>query len=272
MLNIITAFHTEALPLIEKFQLKKLAKHNVFDTYINDDHSTSLTISGLGKLNASAAVIHSANLFPESKKQCWVNLGIAGHHTIETGTLIIANKVIDESSSQNWYPQIIFETDIVKVPLTTIDTPTAAYPSESAVDMEASGFYSTASKVSTCELIHCLKIISDNEKHSFKSLDKQEVKLLIKNKIIQIEDILHTLKELTVDIYDSSYDIEIYQTLTAHIHFTHSEKLKLKNMLVKWDVLIPHNPLDTDHCIKLNYANKILKYLSDETGKQSVKF
>ncbi len=272
MLNIITAFHVEAQPLIEYFQLKKLVEHNVFETYRNDEQSISLTISGLGKLNASAAVIYSASLKPISKNDCWINIGIAGHPSIEIGTAILANKVIDESSHQNWYPQIVFDTDIIKAPLTTVDEPTANYPSGSAVDMEASGFLSSASRISTTELIHCLKIISDNKSCSFKSLNKQKIKAMIQDNIHCVTDILSKLENLTTDAQDSKIIMDIYQALIDPIHFTHSEKNKLKKILHKWNALMPDAMPDLNYCIGLKNANKILNYLSENLNKHPVSF
>ena len=43
-------------------------------------------------------------------------------------------------------------------------------------DMEASGFFLAANKFSTKELIHSLKIVSDNESLSSQTFSKEEIK------------------------------------------------------------------------------------------------
>ena len=59
--------------------------------------------------------------------------------------------------------------------------------------MEASGFFS-ANKFSTKELIHSLKIVSDNESLSSQTFNKEEIKELIRANIDEILDFLEIIE------------------------------------------------------------------------------
>ncbi len=272
MINIVTAYHTEAVPIIDYFRLKKQSMHTVFDTFVNDTESIRLTICGLGKLNASAAVMYAANTPPFSDSYCWLNIGIAGHHSMHTGTITIANKIIDYGNGQTWYPQIIFKSELTQTPLMTVDVPSEDYSPDFAVDMEASGYYSSAIKISTCEMIHCLKVISDNKHNSFKSLNKQKIISLIQTNIPEIETILHNLTKLADEITSAHYDKDTYQTLIESIRFTHSEQQLLKKALVKWHAFMPETPLDISYCLKFKSAKQVLQHLAEKNDQQPVIF
>merc|ERR1712164_4650 len=61
-------------------------------------------------------------------------------------------------------------------------------------DMEASGFFLAANKFSTKELIHSLKIVSDNESLSSQTFNKEEIKELIRANIDEILDFLEIIE------------------------------------------------------------------------------
>ena len=86
MLHLLIATLTEAKPLINTFKLKKKNFHE-FHIYINKNKNISLTITGIGKINSSAATSYTAMVFNRFKNNVWLNIGICGHRTFHIGEI-----------------------------------------------------------------------------------------------------------------------------------------------------------------------------------------
>lgn len=272
MTHIITALHAEAKPIIRHFNLRKLENSNIFEAYTNSTHTITLTISGIGKLASAAAVIHTLNISPSSNIRSWLNIGIAGHKSLDLGTPVIANKIIDNGTKQTWFPQIVFKSRLLSLPIMTLDTATDQYPDDLMLDMESAGFYSSACKVATCELAHCLKIISDNEHTHYQELNKNIIQSLIENNIEEIARLIDSLKTLSLEIKEITYDENLFNKLTSIQHFTHSRKIQLKKILTKWRILSPSTEPDINHIHKFKNAQEILDYLMFTLDKTSVSY
>ena len=76
MIHFIVATSSEARPIIDFYRLKKKEVSN-FVIYNND--AISLTISGIGKINAAMSITHTFHEFNQQKNNVWINLGLAGH-------------------------------------------------------------------------------------------------------------------------------------------------------------------------------------------------
>jgi len=272
MTHIITALHAEAKPLISHFKLSRVDGSNIFEAYANPTQTITLSISGIGKLSSAAAVIHAINIFPSSNIRSWLNIGIAGHKSLDIGTPVIANKIIDKGSKQSWFPQIVFKSHLMSLPIMTLDTATDLYPDGFMLDMESAGFYSSACKVATCELIHCLKIISDNEHTHYRKLDKKKIQSLIEINIEDIVSLVDGLNRLSLEIHENTYDENIFNTLTSIQHFTHSHKIQLKKILKKWEILFPKTEPDMNRIYKFKNAREILDYLMFTIDKTPVSY
>tara|TARA_X000001036_G_C20552498_1_gene754983 strand:+ start:105 stop:308 length:204 start_codon:yes stop_codon:yes gene_type:complete len=62
--------------------------------------------------------------------------------------------------------------------------------------MELSGFYSSANKLSYCELIQSLKIVSDNKEKKINFKEREKISELIKINITKIEEVILILRKL----------------------------------------------------------------------------
>ena len=91
-MNFVIAFQAEAKPIIEALQLSK-ADDRLFPCYQNERHR--LVICGLGKARARKAVEHLLSQGLE-KNSCWLNVGIAGHGSLEVGDAFEINGVANE--------------------------------------------------------------------------------------------------------------------------------------------------------------------------------
>jgi hypothetical protein len=101
--------------------------------------------------------------------------------------------------------------------------------------MEASAFYETATRFSTGELIHCLKIISDNESSPADNIQPKQVASLIAAHVAAVETLLAELRRLAALITAS--EPRLFGELIQRYHFTASEQGQLKNRLSRWTAL-----------------------------------
>ena len=77
--------------------------------------------------------------------------------------------------------------------MTSQDRPDFDYRRRSAFDMEASGFYATALRFSPPQLVHCLKVISDNREQSGWGISGATVRHLIEGHLDLLEELLNRL-------------------------------------------------------------------------------
>ena len=240
MLHVICAFKNEAQPLIEHYSLKHQGNSRLFNIYMNNDRSISLTISGLGKLAASAAVMYTYSSLQSETNDCWLNIGIAGHREKSIGELFLCDRVEDAGSGQVWYPQILVDNNLPGAPLVTLDQPSGKY-SQSMFDMEASGIFHAASRVSTLEFIHSLKIISDNEQSPVEKIRKSAVSPLVADNIDAISGFVASLMQLSEQLPLKPDTFNEKKKFLASTHFTVQQETQLAALLHRWHVLFPGN-------------------------------
>ena len=143
--------------------------------------------------------------FNKQKNNIWINLGLAGHKNHRIGDLFLVNKIKDSSSNKMYYP-FVAHSKLKSIQCITYEKENLDY-NESLSEMEASGFFYSANKFSSLELVQVLKIISDNEKESINFNDKHKIYDLIssnKKKIINLCDSLHKIKE-NIEDYNLQY-------------------------------------------------------------------
>lgn len=238
MLHFVCAFLAEAIPLIEGFDLDKLNGEHAFDVYTNYQKSITLTISGLGKLASASAVTYTYSLFDCQQGEAWMNIGIAGHGHAVIGDLYFASSVLDKASEQRWYPQFCFDVTHNKAECITVDKPSEDY-NGSMLDMEASGFYSSSIRFSNFELVHVIKIISDNSAKPYNKIDKSEVTELIQHKMPFIQGYTNRIAALAKEFNKTTIKPSHYETMVKQWHFTKSQQFQLEKQLRRWDVLKP---------------------------------
>ena len=199
MIHLVLATHTEAKPIISYFKLKRLMHISEYQVFISKDQNLSLTISGIGKIFSACSVIFTYSLFKRQKNNIWINIGISGHNDLEIGEIILVNKISDLSSKKSWYPSIVFNHDFKVMNCNTYDQPNFKY-TKNIHDMEASGFYSSASKLSYFELIQSLKIISDNNNNKINYKEKEKISKLIEINIAEIQKLILKLNEISLRV------------------------------------------------------------------------
>jgi len=229
VIHIITATNPEAKFFINYLKLKKINSIKEFQIYFNEKFS--LTISGIGKINSAISVTTTYHELGKIKNNCWINIGIAGHSSSIIGELFIINKIIDNTSLKNYYPYSPNITKINELSCTTYDKVDSKY-SNSLSDMELSGFYQAANKYSYRELIHSLKIVSDNRQNPFNYEEKDKIEKLFeaKKKYFDIffQKVLKIWSENITDQSEMNLKIE---SLLSKIKTTKSEYEQIKKLL-----------------------------------------
>lgn len=244
MIHIICALKCEAAPLLRNFKLENRRNNGLFNCYFNEDNQITLTVTGIGKLNAAAGTMHAIKEFEAHYNDVWLNIGIAGHGTLPLGSAALANRIMDAGSGNIWFPQILVGMSIPSYGLITSDTPSFSY-GDKMIDMEAAGFYASAVRVGTAELIHCLKIISDNEQSPPDRLRSKHVSAMIEGNVHVIEEIMKRLRDLARELHDSADLPDHYHTFIDSWHFTEYQKIRLRRLLNRWHVILPlQNPVN----------------------------
>lgn len=193
MIHLVCALKCEAKPLLRHYQLVHQGNFGTFISYSSRESDLTLTITGPGPGNAAAGTEHAHARFASLRNEAWLNIGIAGHRSIAVGEAVLARQIRDQSSNQVWTPEFNFVPPCRTAELLTLTEPGTGYDNR-MVDMEAAGFYASASRYSTPPLIHALKIISDNAMQPANGLSATFVEKLIANRMQTINQLLDKLR------------------------------------------------------------------------------
>ena len=274
MINIVTALACEANPIIQHYRLRKSTQQGGFAVYGNE--RITLIISGMGKFAAASAVGYLQALLNANQEldmghtdsHLWLNIGIAGHKTLDLGVAIMAHRVSDVAATQRYYPCFTFDLPCASAEVISVDQAETAYTTEAAYDMEALGFCAAASRFSSFELIHCLKIISDNQFTSHKHITKHVGEELIGHQLLIVESLLEEFDKIQTAMPDTRVFVHDYRLLTQRIRFSVAQKNQLRRLLQRWHVLREDSVIECLPAQDLNNANQVLAGI--ESHLQSV--
>lgn len=271
MIHLVCALHCEAKPLLARYRLKQDAGSELFRIYSNPDTGITLTVSGPGKIYAAAATGYTHGYLNSPSSDAWLNVGTAGHASLDIGTTVLVHKIMDVAADSTWYPQIVFPTSCASLALKTLDKPSSEYE-KNLFDMEAAGFFAIASRISTCELVHVLKVISDNKSQpAVKKPDKSAISLLIENQTDAIDEIIKSLQQLSYELATVNSGPAEYFTCLDHWHFTWSERRNLQNLLRRWQVLCPDIPV-LRQTGNITCAQQLLRMLEERLNRATIHY
>ncbi|MEF3077011.1 hypothetical protein V2P20_18445 [Methylobacter sp. Wu1] len=259
---IYTALPCEAKPLTAHFKLKKDTAVEPFAVYLNQD--ICLTVTGPGKSAMAAGVAYTQALLASAENPVMLNIGIAGHKDHALGTLLLIDKIIDLDSGKHYYPPLVCNQNCLTDSLQTASRPQLQYDLPHLYDMEASAFYETATRFSCAELTQCLKVVSDNKQMPAENIEPKQVSALIAAHIPAVEALLADMTALAKLI--TSPEPHLFSRLVQQYHFTASERIQLKNLLCRWDVLTDHRELEFDGT-DLKRGKDVLRRLDQQIGK-----
>jgi nucleoside phosphorylase len=243
-INFVVALFCEAKPIITHFNLRKMDS-TLFKIYSNQNHSIWLIISSIGSSASSRATKHLALVSEADMGTAWLNIGIGGHDNLPLEKAILAHKITNSSTGKTWFPQLIFDPPCLTTSVKTVEKPDFNYPDDNVVEMEASGFYSAAESYSTREMVHCMKIISDNSQSPAGKITAAIVDKSISRNLSIIKELVRKLQFLSMKEQERTSDPPFLQECLSRWHFTVTQTHQLKSLLRKWLLLQPgKNVLD----------------------------
>lgn len=229
MLHIVTALPCEAKPIIKHYQLNGRQAENGFRIYENNE--IRLIIAGIGKCAAAAACAYLQGAEPHSK-HAWLNLGIAGHRELAIGEAVMAHKITDSNTGSNWFPAMPFKAPCQTLELLTLEQPNTKYDCNSAYDMEAAGFYSTAIRFNSSELVQVFKVISDNQANPAEQISATQAEQIITAQLNSIDALIQQLTELAQQQQlQAAPGIAQFQ---QQWRFSVSQQHQLQRLLQRW--------------------------------------
>jgi len=260
---IFVALPCEAKPLIQAWRLKKLPQKQPFAIYKNAD--IVLVISGVGKIAMAGAVAYTLAQFPEATQPILLNFGIAGHRHQALGSCFLADKITDAETQRRFYPQLAFDALCpTTLPLITLSSADVEYNDENLRDMEAAAFYEIAVKFSSSELIHCLKVVSDNAESALEKINEELVMAWVQARIADVEGMIAVLTTLRGSLPTS--ESALYKQLLEQFHFTATNAAKLHTLVNRWQALNHSATLDLAGT-KFENARALLAWLETQLEK-----
>ena len=169
MLYIVTALYIEAKPLISLFNLKKDNTYTKLQVFSNEN--IKLIISGTGKIKSATALTYLISNKDIKENEYIINIGFIAslNNNSQLGDIVYISKIQNAYSDTTFYPEIIYKHNFLEGSLTTFDKIIDnKIENIEYIDMEAYGFFQTASIFFKKDKIIVLKIISDILKENVK--------------------------------------------------------------------------------------------------------
>ncbi|MCI0668661.1 MAG: hypothetical protein L0Y38_03040 [Methylococcaceae bacterium] len=257
--HFMVALACEAMPLVEHYRLSRLMDERAFPIYRND--SITLTVTGIGKTAMAAGVAYTHVVFGKPKTASWLNVGVAGHPDFRLGEACLAHKITDRDCGGSWYPPLIARPPCPTESLITGSRPETAYLEQALYDMEASGFYATASRFSSSERVQCFKVVSDNRSSAVDSLQAEPVAALIGQRIGLIELLLGQQQKLVAA--PEERQSERLERFIRSWRFSLQQTRQLESLLQRWMLLDPEHCPEPEQLGGFKNGRQVLIYLQE---------
>ena len=237
-LLLVCATAVEAQPLLNHYRLQRQHSYHPFPLYRSHNNATWLIESGLGQINAAAAVSALRHSSDAPDYSACLNIGIAGGEQA-LGSLWQIHRISSAHDSNRAYPQVLSRSKLPSIALCSHAQACSEYQEHTLVDMEGVGFYNSASRFWVNEQIGLLKIISDNSEHTHHQLNKQRIQVLLQQASNQIIDYCehwraHSTAEAAYHQMPAGYEDYLQQH-----RFSEYQTHELKRLLHQWHVFYP---------------------------------
>jgi len=254
MILIAVATPTEARPIVSHFRMKQINKAP-FSIYMSSE--LFLIVTNIGKLSCISAISYSFGKLTDKKILGAINVGIAGHKSKQINEAVLVHKLYDDETKKTIYPSMAIKWKGKTDELTTFSKPHLDYSIDTLLDMEGYGFFYACLNFLNIDVIHSLKIISDNQHLPANNLDKNRVVDLVENNIPVLQKLIDSIFKINSALpIENKIEID---PIIENVHFTETEKIKLAELLEKASLLeIGYN---NNKLLELKSAKKILNNL-----------
>ncbi len=217
--------------------MKRQPDDRPWPVYASEDETQWLIVSGIGRVASAAATGYLAALAAPPRSACWLNFGIAGHPSLELGEMRRAGKVIDAATQRVWYPAEVTRTAPKADVLTTVDQPSSDFPGGGLVEMEAAGFFPTASRLATRERVQVVKVVSDNAQETFeKSITPARVSAWVAASLPDLLNYADALRAIAREVGDRGCDRGDLLDV-AEFRLTVTQRLQFERLVERLDAL-----------------------------------
>ena len=198
-LNFVVALSCEAKPLIDYYRLEKQSS-SALPLYsksngVQHPYKINLVVSGIGMQSMATACGWLGGV-SGGKPAVWLNVGTAGHATLELGVIARVVCATQSDSEAKHFPPLVAKWSGVNAPLISSATPVSQYPEQSLVDMETSAFFIAAKRFASTELVQALKVVSDNPDNQVELLNAAKLSTLIADQMGSIHQFSMALLKL----------------------------------------------------------------------------
>ncbi len=163
MIYIFSAFYAEAKNIIDHYSLKKEKSPETvrFDVFAND--SIRLVITGVGEINAAAAVSNIGGAYGISPDDEILNVGCGAGFGNETclGSIFLGNKLTEQMTGRTFYPDMLMKTNLMECEIVTVTRVLNEGCDSVVYDMEAAAVYQAAAFFVGPHRMHFIKLVSD---------------------------------------------------------------------------------------------------------------
>ncbi|HNE83813.1 MAG TPA: hypothetical protein PLG25_08045, partial [bacterium] len=241
---------------IRVWRLKKNIEHTAFEVFENE--SVCLIVSGIGKIKSAAATTY---LFTTGQLHTLWNIGICGSSDTSQpiGSIWRIHKITDVASGRDFYPDGSIRMTIGESALQTVDRPQenkSLHPKDASLyDMEASGFFSAATRFLSLDRIHVIKIVSDHLQ--IQGITSDFVENLMTQSLPQFVSSLDILSAMRIDKEVlSASEWETMNKIFDTIRPSQTQRLALEETARSYKIRYGQLPGDLMDIIGTNGENK----------------
>ncbi len=190
-LCLIVALPAEAKPVIRALGLKRLQPDGACPRYGRG--AITLVLSGPGQLAAGKAAAWLQSMSADSATH-WINLGIAGHARLRPGEVVLADRVIDNSTGEAWTLAPLSGLPATRIgPLRCVAEAETRFAEAAAYDMESSAITRVLAGGNALSRLQVIKIISDNPANPSRGINAKMVAKLIEGALPTLETMIRCL-------------------------------------------------------------------------------
>ena len=244
----VIAIEPEVKAIREIRKLNKKAMSSVFDLYHNETEDEWLIRCGVGRIDAAMSIGFLGARFHDVPQKVFGNVGIAGAGGVALGSIWAANKVVDGSTGQTYYPGLIPIRGLPSMPCHTVDAVERKYPDTTLYEMEAAGFMRATRKLTPTDGVGVLKIVSDTPSHSVERITKNSITDSVMSASDEVNLLAHNLVEVSRALHRRNAPSKHLEAALLTHRFSASQQVRLTKLLRRWDVLCPMvSPLSILH-------------------------
>lgn len=163
MIYIFSAFYAEAKNIIDHYGLKKEKSPEMvrFDVFANE--SIRLVITGVGEINAVAAVSNIGGAYGISPDDEILNVGCGAGFSSDIcmGSIFLGNKLTEQMTGRTFYPDMLMKANFRECEIVTVARVLNEGCDSVVYDMEAAAVYQAAAFFVGPHRMHFIKLDSD---------------------------------------------------------------------------------------------------------------